>query len=135
MDNDIEKASSDWLKKLSPEEPSGNFTRNVMQSIYALESRKERYFNYWWFLTLLPVFVGGIWYLTTIPAFTTRMMAWWEAVVNYYQALDSYFGDVLSKVKSISISPVIILGFLAILSLLVIEDIFSKSRNTKLNTE
>lgn len=135
MENDIDKASSEWLKKLSPEEPSGNFSRNVMQSIYALESRKEKDFNYWWFLTLLPVLGAGIWYLFTFPIFTRSLTNWWAVALNYYNGLNTSFGDFFSKIKGLSISPMIILGFLAILSLLVIEDIFSKSRKTKLNTE
>lgn len=135
MENDIDKESSEWLKKLSLEEPSGDFSRNVMQSVYALENRKEKAFNYWWFLSLLPLLVGVIWYLFTIPVFAKNLTNWWTLALNYYNGINSSFGDFFSKIKGISISPMIILGFLAILSLLIIEDIFSKSRKTRLNTE
>ena len=136
MENDknIDQATSEWLKKLSLDEPSDSFLRNVMHSVYALEKKKSNDINYWWFLLLIPVLLAGCWYLSTLPAFVERLTEIWSGIQNYYYSLNADFGDIFTRLKKITISPVVILIFLAVLSLLIVEDIFSKSRH-KLNAE
>jgi len=137
MENEtnIDKITAGWLKKVKAEEPSDRFAVNVMQSIYKLQNEKSSdEINYWWFLILIPVFVAGGWYLSTLPAFMAKLSEIWITSLNFYNSLNSSFGEMFSNLKNITISPFVILGFLAILSLLVVEDIFSKSRH-KLNAE
>lgn len=139
MENDkhIDRVADEWLKKMSLDDPSENFSRNVMQSVFTLSresAKKDDNINYWWFLLLIPVFAAAGWYLSTIHGYAEKFSLIWTSIQSYYFSLNSGFGEFFSRVKGISISPVIILVFLAILSLLVIEDIFSKSRQ-KLNAE
>lgn len=132
---EFDSVASEWLKKLPLDEPSDNFSLNVMQSVYALESNKEKGgFNYWWLLALIPVLAGLGWYLSSAPAFSEYFSSIWDSFQDYYNSLNVSFGEKVGSVKNISISPLVILGFLAILSLLVIEDIF-KSKHTKVNAE
>lgn len=128
-DKNIDRATSGWLKKMTLDDPSDNFSKNVMNSIYALDARSsEDHFNYWWLLLLIPVFGAGGWYLSTLPEFLAKFTNVWTSITEYYNSLNSGFGEVFGSLKGISISPIVILIFLAILSLLIIEDIFSKSR-------
>ena len=129
-DKNIDRATSGWLKKMTLDDPSENFSKNVMNSIYALEVKtSEDNFNYWWLLLLIPVFGAGGWYLSTLPEFMAKLTMFWTSTVEYYNSLNSGFGEMFGRLKGISISPVVILIFLAVLSLLIIEDIFSKSRH------
>lgn len=134
-EKDIDLATSGWLNKMTLDDPSENFSRNVMSSVYALETKtSEDNINYWWFLVLIPVLVGGGWYLSTLPEFMAKLTQIWNSTAEHYNSLNSGFGDFFGRFKDLSISPVVILIFLAILSLLIIEDIFSKSRH-KLNAD
>lgn len=134
-DRDIDLATSGWLKKLKPDDPSEDFSRKVMDSVYALQTQqKEGHFNFWWLLLLLPVFAAGGWYLSAYTTFTGQVNDFWMTIRDYYYSLNSGVGDFFIQLKKVSISPFIILIFLAALSLLLIEDIFSKNRN-KQNSE
>lgn len=129
-EKDIDQATSGWLKKMTLDDPSENFSKQVMNSIFALNAKKsEDNFNYWWFLLLIPVLVAGGWYLSTLPEFMAKLTQFWTATTGYYNSLNSGFGEFFGSLKGISISPIVILIFLAVLSLLIIEDIFSKSRH------
>lgn len=133
MENDvnIDKLTARWLKKIEPEEPSDTFANSVMQSVFALKVEKPfNRANYWWFLLFIPVLVAGGWYLSTLPEFVTKVAAIWESILNYYHGLNAYFASIFIRIKSMTISPMIILGFLAVLSLLIIEDVFSKNRDS-----
>lgn len=128
-DKDIDRVTSAWLEKLALEEPSEGFSKNVMGSIYALNQNKlDDKFNFWWFLPAIPVLIAGGWYLSTLPGFMVKLNIYRTWIIEFYDTLNSGFGEIFGQVKQISISPFVILIFLAILSLLVIEDIFSKSR-------
>lgn len=134
-DKDIDMAASGWLKKIPLDEPSEHFTKNVMSSVYALENYKPlSNKGYWWFLLLIPVLVAGGWYLSSLPEFIARISDILTSVRNSYTSLNAGFGEFFGRFREISISPVVILIFLAVLSLLVVEDIFSKSRH-KINAD
>lgn len=134
-DKDIDLATSEWLKKLPFEEPSDAFSRNVMNSVYALETKKVNdNISYWWFLLVIPVLIAAGWYLSTVPSFGNRISEIWGTAQANYTALNTEVGSIFIYLKTMTISPFIILIFLAALSLLLIEDIFSKSRH-KLNAE
>jgi hypothetical protein len=135
MENNIDKITEGWLKNLETEEPSSSFTANVMQSVYALNNATEKSFNYWWLLTSIPVFAAGGWYLSTLPLFMEKFNKFVFVLNSYYQAGNSTFADIFKSFKSITISPIIILGFLAVLSLLLLDDIFKKSKDNKLKAE
>lgn len=132
-DKEITAATSKWLQKLPFDEPSENFQRNVMQTIFALDAKKENdSLSYWWFLLLIPAFVAGGWFLST--SISVNLSGAWQSIQEYYFSINSGMGEFFHRIKSINISPAIILIFLAVLSLLVVEDIFSKSRQ-KLKTD
>lgn len=135
-ESNIDKLTAGWLKQMNPEDPSSGFSGKVMQSIYALKGEKDPgKHNYWWFLLLIPIFAAGGWYISTIPAYAIRINDIIHTITEYYYSMNASFGEIFTRIKSISISPLLILGFLALLSLLLIEDIFRKSRNTKLPAE
>jgi hypothetical protein len=134
-DKDITAATSKWLQKLSFDEPSENFQKNIMQSVFALERKKENdNLSYWWFLLLIPAFVAGGWFLSTISGISVNLSGAWQSIQEYYFSVNTGMGEFFNRIKSINISPAIILIFLAVLSLLIVEDIFSKSRQ-KLKTD
>jgi hypothetical protein len=135
MENNIDKITEGWLKNLEAEDPSSSFTANVMQSVYALNNSTQKTFNYWWLLTFIPLLAAGGWYLSTLPAFMEKFNAFVTVLKNYYEAGNATFGDIFKSFKSISISPMVILGFLAVLSLLLLDDIFKKSKDSKLKAE
>ncbi|HEX3008801.1 MAG TPA: hypothetical protein VHO90_14430 [Bacteroidales bacterium] len=126
---DIEEAVSGWMKKLSFDEPSKGFSGDVMQSVYALNKSKAKNRFGYWFLVLVPILAACGWYLSLQPAFVAKFKIIWSEVQNYYDTLNSSVGEMVGQLKDISISPIVILIFMAILSLLIIEDIFSTKRH------
>jgi hypothetical protein len=135
QEKDIDMITSGWLKKLQPEDPSEEFSRKVMDSVYALRGQKqENHISLWWLLLLLPVLAAGVWYLYNYTTFMDQVNGSWMNIRNYYNSLNSNVGDFFLHMKKVTISPFVILIFLAALSLLLIEDIFSKNRN-KQNSE
>jgi hypothetical protein len=119
-----------WMGKIKWEEPSDQFTNHVMQSVLALstEEKKVARNGYYWLLMLLPFLIALGWYITTLPELSIKMLKVWVAVVQYYTLINSNINNVFTHFKNITISPLLILGFLAILTLLLLDDIFIKAK-------
>ncbi|NJK94193.1 MAG: hypothetical protein HC905_03990 [Bacteroidales bacterium] len=109
---DIEKVTDGWLRNLEADDPPTGFNGRVMQSIYELQPAKAPYtFNYLWLLLLLPLLGAAGWYLSTFPAFVSRVTLVVSTITHYYNSANTAFGDMFTSIKNISISPMIILGF------------------------
>jgi len=135
-DLNIDNISAKWMGKAGLDEPSVFFTDNVMQHVLELSQAKPpiNKFVYLWYLLFIPVLIAGGWYLSTIPEFMLKISTLWKGIQDYYLTLNIGLANTVHHIKSITISPIIVLGFLAVLSLLIIEDIFSKTKTSSNNS-
>jgi hypothetical protein len=121
-DKAIEKLTFQVIKNLELDEPSSDFTKKVMQAV-ALEPQlhlnKEK--NYWWVLVFIPVIAAISFYLTgflkmpELTYFSNSFAAAIEASVNQFLLW-------LASLKNINISSVLVIGFIAAVLLLTIEE-------------
>jgi hypothetical protein len=126
----IEELTSSLIKNLGFDEPSADFTQKVMQSIletnrpaYSLRSEKP-----FWLMGLIPVIIIISWYFLVHFQLTGTIDRIWISVTNSIQLFLSNFLSFLIQLKNISIQPTIMIGFITVLSLLIIEEFVSWTR-------
>jgi hypothetical protein len=127
----IEEITSRWIKNLGPDEPSADFTQKVMQSILsenqpAYSSRQR---NDFWLLGLIPVIIIISWYLLVIFHLTGYIDHLWISVTKFIQPVLSDVLSLFIQLKSISIQPSILIGLIAILFLLIIEEFVGRTKH------
>lgn len=118
------------IKNLRPDEPSVDFTQKVMQSIlsevkssYTLPGRYR-----FWLMGLIPVILISGWYLFAILQWTGHIDTLWIAATALLQPLINIFRSLFMQLESLRIPPAILFIFVAILSLLVVEEFFDRKR-------
>jgi hypothetical protein len=133
MKNDnktIEELTSSRIKNSGTDEPSADFTQKVMQSILS-ENRPVTSLkpgNYFWLLGLIPVMLIISWYFLSIFKLTGTIHHLWISATN---SIHIFFSTLLSfsdELESISIESTILISFIAILSLLIIEEFVSRTK-------
>jgi hypothetical protein len=131
-DKTIEKITARRIKKLGPDEPSDDFTIKVMQTI-ALETKPEFLVsqkNYRWLIVLIPLCVAISWYIIVLLKLSRYVMLFWTSFLNIIQPLNAQFISLISQLKNLYISPLFLIGFIAVISLLTIEDLISRIKHT-----
>ena len=133
MNNDetIEEITSGWIKNLASDEPSADFTQKVMQSIISEKqpAYSSRQRNYFWLTGLIPVIIIISWCLLVIFHLTGYIDHLWISVTRFIQPVLSDILSLFIQLKSISIQPSILIGLIAILFLLIIEEFVSRTKH------
>ena len=128
-DKILEQLTSRHIKSLEPDEPSADFTLKVMQSI-ALETKPEfveQQKNYWWLLIFVPVLTAITWYcIVALKLAGYRLFS----LENNFKPFIAPFIELFSKLKGITLSPLLMVSFIAILSLLLIEDLTKRVKHS-----
>jgi hypothetical protein len=129
-EENIDQVTGKLIKKTGIEEPSALFTERVMQSVIAFQQTKEETnsFQYKWLLLAFPVVIFGGWYLTTFPLILNKFLEILDSVGQYFNSLFSGLINTFQQLGNISISPIVIMGSLAVLSLLVIDAILTRKK-------
>jgi hypothetical protein len=129
-EENLDQLTTKLVKKTGIEDPSALFTERVMQSVIAIEQAKveTNTFHYKWFLLLIPAVVFGGWYLTTLPVIMNKFLKILDSLGLYFNSLFSGLVNTFQQLGNISFSPVVIIGSLAVLSLLVIDAIFTRKK-------
>ncbi len=123
--------TADRIKNLGLEGPSADFTFKVMQAVVSEQpvyGVKQR--NYWWLLTLIPVFVGIVWFSIVYFGLTVYISNFWVSVVSVVQPYANALVSMVKQVKHISIPMFLPIGFIAILTLLTIEELIGRTKHT-----
>jgi hypothetical protein len=126
----IEELTSSLIKNLGLDEPSDDFTQKVMQSIlkanrpaYSLQSGKS-----FWLIGLIPVIIIICWYILVHFQLTGYIDRLWISVTDSIQSFLSKFLSFFIQIKNISVQPTILISFIAVLSLLIIEEFVGRTR-------
>lgn len=129
-DENIDQVTGKLIKKTGLEDPSELFTERVMQSVIAIQQPKEETntFQYKWLLLLIPVAVSGGWYLTTFPVIMNKFLKILDSIGLFFNSIFSGLVNAFQQLGNISISPIVIIGSLAVLSLLVIDAILTRKK-------
>jgi hypothetical protein len=126
----MDKLLAGRIKNLGLEEPSADFTLKVMQSVAEQPAFEVKQKNYWWVLSLIPVLVGICWYFLLIFELTGYVSRFWTSIISGVQPYINAFASLTDQFKGIKVSPLLIVGFIAIIMLLTIEELFSKAKRT-----
>ncbi len=123
----IEELTSERIKNVGLEEPSADFTSKVMQSVVLLPQPKieKKLINYR-YLIIAPVLIGLIWLSMVIFKLTDYIIMYWQFLRNGIRPLMTSLIDIFIQLKSVS--PIIIISFIAVLLLLVIEEVVSRKK-------
>jgi len=131
-DKTIDRLTSKQIRNLGLDEPSADFTLKVMQSI-ALERQPdiiEKPRKYWWLLVFVPLITAIAWYCMV----TFKLIGYGSMVLtsteNNIKPYIASFIDLFAKLKSLTISPFLIVSFIAVLSLLIIEDLTARMKHS-----
>jgi hypothetical protein len=128
-DKILEQLTSRHIKSLGQDEPSADFTLKVMQSI-AFEPQPEfveQQKNYWWLLIFVPAITAIAWYcIVTLKLADYRLLS----LENNMKPFIAPFIELFSKLKGITLSPLLMVSFIAILSLLLIEDLTKRVKHS-----
>jgi len=130
-DKTIEKLTVLMIKNLGLDEPSADFTVKVMQSI-ALEAQPEYLVqrNYWWLLGLIPVFTAISWYFIVLFRLSGYVIQFLTSFLTIVQPFIAQFLSLFTQLKNLSISPLLLIGFIAVLSLLTIEELATRIKRS-----
>jgi len=129
-DKTIEALIASNIKSLGLDEPSAEFTLKVMQSIAEQPAISVTQRNYWWLLTLIPILAGIGWYILLILKLTGYITRFWESIVSGIQPYVNTIISLPDQFKSIKVSPLLFIGFVAIIMLLTIEELYSRAKHT-----
>jgi hypothetical protein len=129
-EENLDQVTGKLIKETGIEEPSALFTERVMQSVIAFHQPREETnaFHYKWLLVVIPVLISGGWYLTTFPLIMNKFLKILDSVGQYFNSLFSGLVNTFQQLGNISISPIVIMGSLAVLSLLVIDAILTRKK-------
>jgi hypothetical protein len=122
----IEELTSERIKNMGLEEPSADFTRKIMQSVALLPKPKveKKQINYW-YLSIVPV-IGLIWLSLVVFKLTNYVIIYWQFFKNGIHPFITSMINIFSRLKNVS--PIIIISFIAVLILLVIEEVISRNK-------
>jgi hypothetical protein len=129
-DKTPDKTTADRIKNLGLDEPSADFTNKVMQLIVSeqpLYTEKPR--NYWWLLLLIPVLSGIIGYSLVFFRLTGYISHFWDSLQS---TINPFINTIISSAdqfKHINLPAYMLLGFTAILALLTIEELISRTKH------
>jgi len=129
-DKTIEALIAGKIKNLGLDEPSAEFTLKVMQVIAEQPAISVKQRNFWWLLALIPILVGIGWYILLILKLTGYITRLWESIVSGIQPYVAAIISLPDQFKSIKISPLLFIGFVAIIMLLTIEELYSRAKHT-----
>ena len=129
-DKNMDKLLAGRIKNLGLEDPSADFTLKVMQSVAEQPAFEVKQRNYWWVLSLIPVLVGICWYFLLIFELTGYVSRFWTSIISGVQPYINAFASLTDQLKGIKVSPLLVVGFIAIMILLAIEELFSKAKRT-----
>ena len=123
----IDELTSERIKNMGLEEPTADFTKKVMQSIALVPQPKmeKKQINYW-YLLIAPAAVGLIWFSMATFKLTDYVIIYWQFFKHSVHPYMTSLIDIFIQLKSIS--PVIIISFIAVLILLVIEEVLSRKK-------
>jgi len=130
IDNTIDKLTSMKIKSMGLDEPSDDFTLKIMHTIVAEQpvySMKQR--NYWWLLSFVPIFLGISYYILFIFGQTIFLSDFATSLLNMVKPSIGVFSSLLNLFKQITIPPMFLIGFIAMLSLLTLEEIISSVKH------
>jgi len=126
----MDKLLAGRIKNVGLEEPSADFTLKVMQSVAEQPAFEVKQRNYWWILSLIPILVGICWYFLLIFELTGYVSRFWTSIISGVQPYINAFVSLTDQLKGLKVSPLLIVGFIAIMMLLAIEELFSKAKRT-----
>lgn len=123
------------VKKTSIEEPSSYFTEQVMQSVLAVDPPilkvKSQYYS--WPFLVVPLLVAGGAYLSIFPEILSKIVNILNFIGLYSIRFFSVLANSFHQLANISISPIVIIGSVAVFILLVIETILTKNKIPDIN--
>jgi hypothetical protein len=131
-DKTIDKLSSLRIKGIGLDEPSADFTVRVMKVIEEQPVYQTKQKSNWWMLSLVPVSIAVCSYIIVFFELSGPIYAFWTSFLDFSKPLASRFLSFLAQLKNINIPPMFLVGFLAILSLLAIEEIVGKLKRKPL---
>ncbi len=123
----IEIITLDHIKKLGLEEPSLDFTSNVMTSILQKAEKKEKGWLslYGWVaLVVLPLIIFIIWYFLKIFKLTVDI----HQTIMIFSPVVNSITNLFAGFKNFNISPVIFISFVAILLLLALAELIGRTK-------
>lgn len=133
-DQELDNLTHKLVKSMGEAEPSSNFTDEVMKSVLKvpvpLQNAQTR--GWYWLLLLIPVFLFGGFYLYAFPEVLNSSLHFFKPYLNYFTSITSVFTQFVHNLLSIHLSPLVLIGSLAIF-LLVITDILASGRKFKVN--
>ena len=128
----IDELTFHHIKSLGFDEPSAGFTQKVMQSVskeyQTIHTEKKR--NYVWLISLIPLSIILGWSLLAMLDGTAYVYRLWITATSSLQSIFSLFSPVSHQLKNLSVQPMIVIIFIAMLSLLVIEEFISRAKKT-----
>jgi hypothetical protein len=118
------------VEKTSIEEPSSLFTERVMQSVFALEPQvvKSKKSYYSLIIIVIPVLIAGGWYLSGFPAISSKVAEILTFMGLYSNRFFSVFAATFHQLAAISMSPIVLIGSIAIFILLLIETLLTRKK-------
>ncbi len=129
-DDELDRLTGELMRKSGTEEPSINFTESVMQSVKAVQApvREINILKYFWTLPFIAITIVGGWYLFTLSSFTDRLLKYYDAGIALSSNVFAFSVQFIQGVKNFTYSPIILISFIAALSLLLIDFIYSRKK-------
>jgi hypothetical protein len=128
----IDELTFHHIKNLGVDEPSADFTQKVMQSVskeyQTIHTEKKR--NYVWLISLIPVSIILGWFFLVMFDGTAYINRLWITATSSLHSIFSLFSPVFNQLKNLSVQPMIVISFIAMLSLLIIEEFISRAKKT-----
>lgn len=128
----LDIATGKLLSKVQPDEPSAEFTGNIMQMILTQPDVevKAKSALYWWLLLLLPL-AGIIWQLVyPVPAVTMVLTNTWKLAAGLFSSLFDAFKSLVEPLAGFHISPVYMGAVFALLFLIIADQLLGKSKHS-----
>ena len=126
----LDRLTGKLMKQAGTDEPSGNFTDRVMQSVLAVQTLKQesKTQQYYWFLLFVPVVSAAGWYLSTLPGIMMKILEYIESVKLFFLSVFSILTGLVQNLENIAKTSALQIGFLAILFLLVFETLLTRKK-------
>ena len=128
-DEEIDKLIAGSIRSIGLDEPSADFTLNVMQAITVEKPVIANQSRYWWWLSLIPLLMGLIWGSIYFFKLSGPISHFFSKVISSAQPLFGSITTIPEQLKAVKIPPILILGFVAIMMLLAIEELISRTKH------
>ena len=129
-EDDLDRIAGKLVKKTGTDEPPAQFTDRVMQTVFALEPQivksKTKYFL--WLLMVIPLLIAGGWYLSGFPEIINKLMNISAFIRLYFISVFTGLAKSYHHLSNISISPIVVIGSIAVFILLMIETFLTKNK-------